>query len=147
MPHGGGIIDVRVAQPVTGDRLGQVDTAGLRDAGMPIVPAHTPFVSSRGSQLKRMADRRAARSPVVTSIMRQLLDEPDQPRPSFAAEYARQTVGVVGLVAARPRVEGGCELLVVGLETELGDPAITASKLVASDPVASHTADANGQQR
>ena len=44
MPRGGGIIDVRVARPVTGDRLGQVDTAGLRDAGMPNVPAHTPVV-------------------------------------------------------------------------------------------------------
>jgi hypothetical protein len=45
MLHGGGIIDVRVAWPVTGDRLGQVDTAGLRDVGMPNVPAHTPVVS------------------------------------------------------------------------------------------------------
>src|SRR3989442_12014199 len=36
----GGIIDVRVARPLTGHRLGQVDTAGLRDVGMPDVPAH-----------------------------------------------------------------------------------------------------------
>jgi hypothetical protein len=42
MLHGG---PLRVARPVTGDRLGQVNTAGLRDAGMPNVSAHTPVVS------------------------------------------------------------------------------------------------------